>query len=1453
MQGNRDQQSSNPAERKEYHYQDALSEQKRERLEQFIVPRELPIGQERERVMQLLRDAVESSKNIVLIQGETGSGKSVLLPGMVREILKECNLPRKQFSVQPRIAAAHGISEAIAAVEDMPWGRNGAVGTATSEARETSSRTEISVVTTGVALRYLSEMVKASGEDPSYTPPYGAIIVDEFHEGSVDYHLIMGMIKVLRERGVAPLVVMTSATLDKDRVQEYYSMDDDQYARIEGRSYPVETRTIETFGSEEKKEQRRRLCESNGTGYITVTADVVREIVAKGGDGDILVFMPGKREIEETIQQIGSLPNVEVLPLHGALSPAERDNAITGTPPAGHRRVIVATNIAETSLTLPRVTTVVDSCRRRSVRFNPKTGIRETGTTFVSKDSAQQRAGRAGRVRAGQCVRVITQEQWEKMPEHTESEIRHASIEQVVLRLRNMGMTPEEFPFIEPPSKEQIMHAEKLLMHLGATDADGAITEIGQEMISMPFLEPRQARLVLEAKERGCFEAAVILATMAREGKSIFVRPREKANEADSAHAPFRTGSSDWFANLAVFRAALDNGLFQNRNGNKKRGEKNGKRGKDEENGQSSLRKWCYEKFINHNALRHVASHIGDFARAAGQEINRAALKNTLDKTDREALTRALLAGYADHLLYAANNTRGMPAYYHFDGVSDEINLSPGSAARGKNIQLCFVEKITEGRGTRRGYEITRNYGQLVHPVTVADIRDVAPHMLQEYIDGRPYYDQDAGTIVVNHVTTPKRTTMRILERVHRPYNNPDLHKEWARVIVDDYHNAINLPFADENKHVYNDNVKPLIDRFGPHMPISSLIDWYTQKLNKIAQEDSSALATIDGIKRHSNQLILRPEDIIPRERMGALETFYPTSAAFGQRVADITYEYQRTNTAQWHRAFAEIDYSDVDVLSFWQETDLLHLDDAALFAIGTDDDSVESTYKIQLPRQRLVSVRGPKHMSEIIARVDDDLRTAARHAFMDAHEQRTLGNAEVLDETTEIPKPQEQPVAYYHTADGETLYMYPGIVRTEIYDDGYKSVFQQKWFASEEEARQAYERTIGGVLNRLREEREREEQRKRLKEEIHVLARKILNVLDSDDGIPQELASDDDYYRRTVQSALNRSNANEHDKRHLTEIYEQIVVAQRAREEALANRETFRDRVREQWSDIKVFLKRAEDMARRGYDVAFSSNDIDYLRSYFEDVKSYIETENRAFDIEQEVQMQRLFKDLLTRMREYKQSMDSFATDSGMRINALADAFAQAGLGSERFSHGDDTQERTPDTYTESSPQRPQQKKSKKEHSHQREKKQAVTLPEEIMRRIGQGKPDERYLAILEEQEALEKERETLETEGDELARLLDQRDELRAQHNLLKKERTKLDKQIRELTQRKADKQRAPALHSRRRDVVQKIRDMEEGELKRVKSADTRLREISKHLSEINTYIDILNQKAQEIEHML
>src|SRR5256714_364902 len=475
----------------------------------------LPISARRDEI----RAAVERHP-VVIVCGETGSGKTTQLPKMLLEAGIAAH--GRIGHTQPRRIAARAVAARVA--QELGTELGGVVGCKIRFHEQVGSRTAIKLMTDGILL--------AETQGDRDLREYAAISLDEAHERSLNIDFLIGYMKQLVARRPELRVVITSATIDAERFSRHFC--DAPVIEVSGRLYPVEVRYRPVGGDSEdttRKEEEAAL------------ADAVAEL-CREGPGDVLVFLPGEREIRdaaETLRRHGER-NVEILPLYARLSAAEQDRVFK---PAGARRVVLATNVAETSLTVPRIRYVVDTGDARLKRYNYRNKVEMLRVEPISQAAAQQRAGRCGRVANGVCVRLYSEEDFAKRPAFTEPELLRSSLASVILRAKSLGLGEvADFPFLDPPVPRAIADGYALLHELGAVDEANELTRIGGELARLP-LDPRVGRLLIAAREERCVSQVRLIAA-ALSVQDPRERPLEKAQAADERHARFAHERSDF-------------------------------------------------------------------------------------------------------------------------------------------------------------------------------------------------------------------------------------------------------------------------------------------------------------------------------------------------------------------------------------------------------------------------------------------------------------------------------------------------------------------------------------------------------------------------------------------------------------------------------------------------------------------------------------------------------------------------------------------------------------------------------------------------------------------------------------------------------------------------------------------------------------------------------------------
>lgn len=492
-------------------------------------PPDLPITARRDEIVAALR-----SSQVVVIAGETGSGKTTQLPKMCVDAgLAERG---RIGCTQPRRVAALSVSRRVAEELGVTWGRE--VGCKMRFNDDTSRDTRVKFMTDGILLAEIQS-------DPMLRA-YSALILDEAHERSLNIDFLLGHLQgLLKKRGDLKLII-TSATIDTETFSKAFG--GAPIIEVSGRTWPVEIRyaPIETHTRPGEA--------ADELDHVEAAVRATEDALIESDSGDVLVFMPTERDIRETRDALeGSLGSgIEVIGLYGRMAAADQQRIFS---PGGRRRVIVATNIAETSLTLPRIRYVIDSGLARMSRYNPRTRTKRLPVEDISQSSANQRAGRAGRIQDGICVRLYPEDDFLKRPRFTQPEIQRANLAEVILRMKAFRLGDiESFPFINPPVAAAIRAGYKLLHELGALDDTNEMTPLGRELARLP-LDPTLGRMLLQARQEKALPEILIIAA----GLSVpdpRERPEDAKEAAAAAHKAFHDPDSDFLSLLNIWQAA---------------------------------------------------------------------------------------------------------------------------------------------------------------------------------------------------------------------------------------------------------------------------------------------------------------------------------------------------------------------------------------------------------------------------------------------------------------------------------------------------------------------------------------------------------------------------------------------------------------------------------------------------------------------------------------------------------------------------------------------------------------------------------------------------------------------------------------------------------------------------------------------------------------------------------
>lgn len=655
-------------------------------------PAELPVVGMRGEIVEAIR-----SNQVVVVVSDTGSGKTTQLPKMVSEALSakhENSKGRKKLigCTQPRRIAAVSVAKRVAEELKVPLGDY--VGYQVRFDDKTSRDTRVKFMTDGILL--------AETQGDRDLGKYDALILDEAHERSLNIDFLLGYLKQLLDRRPDFRLVISSATLDAGAFAEFFVGEDESEVPVieaEGRMFPVAE-----FFLPGKDDEDLAAHVGRGMEYLNGIDPL----------GDVLVFLPGEREIREAADLLEGrhFRNTEVLPLFARLGMGDQQRVFQ---PGNKRRIVLATNVAETSLTIPRIACVIDSGLARVSRWSPGRGVQRLQVEPVSRASARQRKGRCGRVQDGVCLRLYDEEDLEDRQEFTEPEIRRSSLAGVILRMKALGLAEiSEFPFLDPPNPKAVAEGYRTLREVGALDKDKALTDIGRELGRLP-VDPRMGRMLIEARYEKCEEAVTVIVA-GLETSDPRERPAEKKREADAAHSRWQDSDSDFMAMLHMWSE-----LSEYYDGRRWR--------------WNQLRKFCGKHFLNAKRVTEWGNvveelhELTDFKSTVSTQK-----KSDVGNSDYGSVHRSLLAG--------------APRQF---GFWDKENKAYRSAAGG--FFAVFPGSFVFGQKKRAewvmGLELVETSRLWARRVAVMDpgwVEVVAPHLCRSRY-GEAHWDEKQGAV----------------------------------------------------------------------------------------------------------------------------------------------------------------------------------------------------------------------------------------------------------------------------------------------------------------------------------------------------------------------------------------------------------------------------------------------------------------------------------------------------------------------------------------------------------------------------------------------------------------------------------------------------------------------------------------------------------------------------------
>ncbi len=640
----------------------AVARMRAEHRSQPSFPAELPITQRLDEIRELIRE-----HQVMVLCGETGSGKSTQLPKLCLA------LGRGVFGrighTQPRRIAARSLASRIASELGESVGQS--VGYKVRFRDQVGDATQVKLMTDGILLAEIRHDRDLS--------EYDTLIIDEAHERSLNIDFLLGYLRQLLDRRSDLKLIVTSATIDPARFSRHFA--DAPVIEVSGRTYPVEVRyrPPEEPGAGERDDSMQQ-----------AIVDAIDEL-SLGGRGDILVFLSGEREIRETAETLRKhrLLDSEVIPLYARLSPRDQARVFA---PSGRRHIVLSTNVAETSLTVPGIRYVIDCGFARLSRYSARSKIQRLPVEPISQASAQQRTGRCGRVAEGICIRLYDEQDLMARAAYTEPEIQRTNLAAVILQMATLGFGDiSTFPFIDPPDERLVRDGYKLLEELAAVDRRHRVTRLGRRLARLP-VDPRIGRMLIAAAETGCLRELIVIAA-ALSVQDPRERPAEKRVEADEAHAQFADERSDFIAWLKLWAFLEDNRRHLTRR---------------------KFERLCQRHFLSPSRVREWH----DVQVQLRVQLHELGYRDNQQDADYATLHRALLCGLLSHIgMRAQGTTRD-----YLGARNRRFFVFPGSALFAKQPKWVVAAELVE---------TTKLYARSVAAIEPQWIEPLAAHLIR--------------------------------------------------------------------------------------------------------------------------------------------------------------------------------------------------------------------------------------------------------------------------------------------------------------------------------------------------------------------------------------------------------------------------------------------------------------------------------------------------------------------------------------------------------------------------------------------------------------------------------------------------------------------------------------------------------------------------------------------------
>ncbi|MEU9149454.1 ATP-dependent RNA helicase HrpA [Streptomyces sp. NPDC048417] len=806
-------------------------------------PEQLPVSQKKDEIAEAIRD-----HQVVIVAGETGSGKTTQIPKICLELGR--GVRGMIGHTQPRRIAARTVAERVAEELRTPLGE--AVGWKVRFTDQVNpDATFVKLMTDGILL--------AEIQTDRELRAYDTIIIDEAHERSLNIDFLLGYLAQLLPKRPDLKVVITSATIDPERFSRHFG--DAPIVEVSGRTYPVEVRYRPLLEEDAEDADRDQ---------ITAICDAVEELQAEG-KGDILVFLSGEREIRDTADALekknypraggADWQRTEVLPLYARLSHAEQHRVFQ---PHTGRRIVLATNVAETSLTVPGIKYVIDPGFARISRYSHRTKVQRLPIEPISQASANQRKGRCGRTSDGVCIRLYDEDDFLARPEFTDAEILRTNLASVILQMTAAGLGEiEKFPFIDPPDHRNIRDGVQLLQELGAIDpaekdTRKRLTDTGRKLAQLP-VDPRLARMVLEADKNGCVREVMVIAA-ALSIQDPRERPSDKQTQADQQHARFRDETSDFLAFLNLWKYVRE---------------------QQRERGSSSFRRMCKQEFLNFLRIREwqdIYTQLRTVAKQMGIHLNE-------EDAPGDRVHVSLLAGLLSHI--GMKDVKDGAKNEYLGARSAKFAIFPGSALFKKTPRFVMSAELVE---------TSRLWARVNAKIEPEWVEPLAEHLLKRTYS-EPHWEKDQAAVLAFEKVTLYGVPIVAQRKVNYGRIDPETSRELfiRNALVEGDWRTHHKFFADNRRLLSEvEELEHRARRRDIVVDDDTLFDFYDRRV----PEHVVSGAHFDSWwkhKRHEQPEFLDFErEMLIRESAEAVtKTDYPDSWRQGQLKFRVTYQFE--------------------------------------------------------------------------------------------------------------------------------------------------------------------------------------------------------------------------------------------------------------------------------------------------------------------------------------------------------------------------------------------------------------------------------------------------------------------------------------------------------------------------------------------------------------------------------